>query len=240
MPLIPVRKILVSDGILEQLREMIYAGELPPEARIPPELKLAQELSVSRSSLREALNALVHMGCLYRKNKGLYVAPESRWKNAFSANLKRSLKEEQIGEMIEVRKIVEAEICSLAAKRATGEDITQLEEIFAEMKKHLHDPQAFAHSNHKFHLAIAASAKNEILKDLIEKLRDMLKDNISQIILRSQISARSLAYHQRILAAIKDGDAKRARAAMSAHLADVEKEFVKILYRRKDLPEEKT
>ena len=62
MPFKPVEKIVVSDGILEQIRDLIHSGEFSPGQRLPSEMKMSQFLSVSRSSLREALNALVYLG----------------------------------------------------------------------------------------------------------------------------------------------------------------------------------
>jgi GntR family transcriptional repressor for pyruvate dehydrogenase complex len=102
------------------------------------------------------------------------------------------------------------------------------------MKAHWGDPIAFIHSDHHFHLCVAKAAKNSILGDFIDKVRDLLKDNIALIIQRSNISKRSLHYHQRIYEAIRDGDVAQARKVMAAHLADIEKEFVKILYRPVD------
>ncbi|MDI6725482.1 MAG: FadR/GntR family transcriptional regulator [Smithellaceae bacterium] len=231
MPLKPVQKILVADGILEQLRDLIHSGEFPPGEKLPPEMKLAEQLSVSRSSLREALNALVHLGYLYRQNKGLYVAPEANRRKVISFDLDRSLEDRKIAEMIEVRQIIETELCARAAKRAIPEDINLLEDILTQMRIHLHDPVAFAESNHQFHLAIAKAGKNQTLLEIIEKVRDLLKDTISKVIAGSNISKRSLDYHIRILEAIKEGNASRSRQVMAAHIADVEKEFLKILYR---------
>lgn len=231
MPLKPVQKILVSDGILEQIREMIHSGEYPPGQRLPSEVKMAEHLSASRSSLREALNALVHLGYLRRQSKGMYVAPEAQWRTALSFHFSRSLEDQKIAEMIEVRKIIETELCALAAKRAGPEDIDALKESFEEMKTHIEDPVAFAKSDQQFHLSIAKAAKNSILGDFIEKIRDLLSYNISLIIQKSNISQRSLDFHQRIFEAIRDGDGTRARKVMAAHIADVEKEFVKILYK---------
>ncbi len=231
MPLKPVQKILVSDGILEQLREMIHAGELSPGERLPSEMKMAEHLSVSRSSLREALNALIHLGYLYRQSKGTYVAPEAHWPTNLSFYFSRSLEDQKIAEMIEVRKIIETELSALAAKRAEPEDIKALEESLHQMEVHFDDSKAFINSDHHFHLCIAKAAKNSILGDFIDKVRDLLKDNIALIIQKSSISRRSLRYHQQIFEAIRNGDASRARRVMAEHIADIEKEFVKILYR---------
>lgn len=237
MPLKPVQKILVSDGVLEQIRELVHSGELLPRERLPSEMKMAEHLSVSRSSLREALNALVHLGYLQRQNKGIYVAPESQWRTNLSLHFPRSQEDQNIAEMIEVRKIIETELCALAAKRAEPEDIKALEESLHQMKVQFNDSKAFIHSDHHFHLCIAKAAKNRLLGDFIDKIRDLLRDNIALIIQKSNISKRSLDYHQRIYEAIKEGDVVRARKVMAAHLADIEKEFIKILYRPVDAPQ---
>jgi GntR family transcriptional repressor for pyruvate dehydrogenase complex len=231
MPLKPVQKILVSDGILDQIREMIQSSELPPGQRLPPETSLAKHLSVSRSSLREALNALVHLGYLQRHNRGVYVAPESHWRTNLSFHFLRSREDQAIAAMIEVRKIIEPEVSALAAKRAETDDLKALEESLRQMKTQVDDSNAFIHSDHHFHLCVARAAKNSVLGDFVEKIRDLLRSNISLVIQKSDISRRSLDYHQRIYEAIKEGNAAQAKKVMGAHIADIEKEFLKILYR---------
>ena len=230
MPFKPVEKILVSDGILEQIRDLIHSDEFLPGQRLPSELKMAALLSVSRSSLREALNALVHLGYLQRQKRGVYVSPRMKWQASPPPPFFRSQEDLDVAEMIEVRKIVESELCALAAKRAESEDIKALEQNLEEMEAHLEDPEAFITSNQNFHLRIAKAAKNHILEDFIINIRNLLKSNITLVIEKSAISRRSLGYHRRIFEAIRDGDVSRARRTMSDHVADIEKEFVKILY----------
>jgi len=231
MPLKRVEKILVSDGILEQIRDLIHSGEFPSGERLPSEVKMAEHLTVSRSSLREALNALVHLGYLKRRNRGIYVNPEIHWRTSLSFPFPRSQEDLNIAEMIEVRKIIETELCALAAKRAEAEDIKALGKSLQEMKNELDDPAAFINSNQRFHLCIAKAAKNRILEDFVVKVSDLLRSNIAMVIEKSTISKRSLGHHRRIFEAIRKGDVSRARRAMAEHLADIEKEFVKILYR---------
>ena len=231
MPLKRVEKILVSDGIFEQIRDLIHSGEFPSGERLPSEVKMAEHLAVSRSSLREALNALVHLGYLKRRNRGIYVNPEIHWRRNLSFPFPRSQEDLNIAEMIEVRKIIETELCALAAKRAEEGDIQALEKSLQEMKNQLDDPAAFIDSNQLFHLCVAKAAKNRILEDFIVKVSDLLRSNIAMVIEKSTISKRSLGHHRRIFEAIRKGDVSRARRAMAEHIADIEKEFVKILYR---------
>ena len=206
MPFKPVEKILVSDGILEQIRDLIHSGEFLPGQRLPSEVKMAALLSVSRSSLREALNALVHLGYLQRQTRGIYVNPSVNWRATPSFRFSRSQEDLDVAEMIEVRKIVESELCALAAKRAEPEDIKALEQNLDQMGARLNDPKAFITSNQNFHLRIAKAAKNHILEDFIVNIRNLLKSNIALVIEKSAISRRSLVYHRRIFEAIRDGD----------------------------------
>jgi GntR family transcriptional repressor for pyruvate dehydrogenase complex len=129
-----------------------------------------------------------------------------------------------MAEMIEVRKIIETELCALAAKRAEAEDIKALEKTLKKMKVRLNDPVAFTNADHHFHLCVAKAAKNSILRDFIKTIRDLLRDNIATIIhQRSTISSRSLGYHQQIFEAIKDGDVGSVSKVHVGHLADIEK-----------------
>jgi GntR family transcriptional repressor for pyruvate dehydrogenase complex len=230
MPLKPVRKVLVSDGIVEQLKGLVDSGELSPGSRLLSETKLAEQMSVSRSSLREALNALVHLGYLERRNRGLCVASDATRRASTPLPLSRSREEVSIAEMIEIRKIVETQLCSLAAKRAEPDDIRALGQDLQKMKAQVDHPEEFIASDHHFHLSIAKAAKNSILGEFIERVGDLFRSNIALIVQKSAISRRSLRFHQQIFDAIRSGDAPRARRAMADHIADIEKEFVRILY----------
>jgi GntR family transcriptional repressor for pyruvate dehydrogenase complex len=234
MPLKPVRKLLVSDGILEQIRGMVHSGELSPGQRLLSETKLAEQLSVSRSSLREALNALIHLNYLERRNKGLFVTAGNEWQKNLPVSIARSKEEYSIAEMIEVRKVVESQICVLAAKRAEQEDLDLLEECLNRMRAEMNVPSTFIESDRQFHLALARSAKNSILADFVMRVQDLLGKNIALIVQKSPISKRSLHYHEQIFEAIRDGNSTRARRLMTEHLTDIEKAFVKILYQSKE------
>lgn len=61
--------------IQEYLAELIYSGELSPNAKLPSERELSQELGVSRMTVRRAITELVNEGLLVRYHgSGTYVA----------------------------------------------------------------------------------------------------------------------------------------------------------------------
>jgi GntR family transcriptional regulator len=59
-----------------QLRERITSGTWPPGMKMPSERELIALLGVSRTTIRQALDALLHAGLLDRRHgSGTYVAP---------------------------------------------------------------------------------------------------------------------------------------------------------------------
>lgn len=67
-PFYPVQESSpLPDRVAEQLRSMIIDGTLDPGARLSNEPELAKALSVSRSTLRAALDRLVRDGLIVRK-----------------------------------------------------------------------------------------------------------------------------------------------------------------------------
>jgi DNA-binding FadR family transcriptional regulator len=72
----PIKPQRVSDQVFEQLRDLIFRGQLRSGAKLLPERELALALRVSRPTLREAINKLVHLGLVvHRQGQGTFVGP---------------------------------------------------------------------------------------------------------------------------------------------------------------------
>ena len=70
----PIKVKRVSDQAYEQIRDLIFRGQLKPGEQIMPERDLAQALGVSRPTVREAIKQLVTMGLLeHRQGQGTFV-----------------------------------------------------------------------------------------------------------------------------------------------------------------------
>ena len=61
----PVRSQTAFEETLERLGTAIKLGLLPPGERLPAERELCRQLGISRSTLRQALTALVQSGHLH-------------------------------------------------------------------------------------------------------------------------------------------------------------------------------
>ena len=53
----PIKPKRISDQVFEQLKEMILRGQLKPGEQVTPERELSATLKVSRTTIREAINA---------------------------------------------------------------------------------------------------------------------------------------------------------------------------------------
>jgi GntR family transcriptional regulator, transcriptional repressor for pyruvate dehydrogenase complex len=226
----PVNKVLISSGIIDQIKGAIATGDLRPGESLPSEIKMAFQLRVGRSTVREALQVLIHLGFVERKGKETFVSPSVREK-LFPKDILQSYQaHRRIVEMIEVRKVVESFLAESAAVRANEEVIELLGKDLEEMENSVGDIKKFIASDHQFHLRIAEGAQNKVFYDLMLGIRDILRDNQELILLKSQaILPRSMEFHRKIYLAIKGKKPKMARKQMLAHLIDIENEMYTIL-----------
>ena len=226
---VQTRKVYME--IVEQIQDLIKTGRLKPGDKLPPERILVDKLGVSRPPLREAMSALEILGIIEsRGGKGNFI------KNTFNPasyaqQLKELEKEESPFELLEARKAVETEIAGLAAKKATPEDIKEIEEALDRMRNALSDTPRVMEFDRQFHVAIARAAHNSILFQMMNYLADGLKESLWVNIKRKSWalpghSQKYLEEHAKLLKAIKEGDKKAARRTMYSHLADVEEDLL--------------
>lgn len=226
----PVNRVLISDGIIDQIKNLILKGDLKPGDLLPPEIRMASQMGVGRSTLREALQVLIHLGFIERKGKETIVSPSVHEKLFPRDILSHYQAHKGVMEMIELRKVVESFLAESAAVRASQEVIERLGRILKEMEESVGDVQRFVASDHQFHLCIAEGVQNKIFYDLMMGIRSLLRDTQRLVLSKSRdILPRSMEFHRKIYLAIKGRKPKLARRLMLAHLADIEKEMYHIL-----------
>lgn len=221
----PIRVKRASDQIFEQLRDLIFRGELKPGEQLVPERELAQAFGVSRPTVREAINKLVTMGLVeHRQGQGTFVRSHeaTREHNPLAAIIGQ---ETSLEDLLEVRMGLEAQSALLAAERATPEDIQRLEETLAAMEEEYVEGRLGIEEDVAFHMDLAYATKNPVqvyimrsFHDLLhfgieENLRHLWEDPANLPIIRQQ--------HRRIFQAIKDHDPEAAYEAMKAHITFV-------------------
>ena len=212
------RSTLTSD-IYAQLVAHLINGVWSEGQRIPPERELGVQLGVGRTSLREALKALEIMGMIEtRLGDGTYVCHRSEFLSRPLLWAIMGSDSSDASELIEARRFIESELVSLAASRATADDLKEIGDCMDQMELHLSDPISFQEADINFHLAIGQAAHNRILQNALQLIRNLMHHWIGKALTGEGVPQAALDQHKQIFMAIAKRNAERARAAMSAHL----------------------
>lgn len=222
----------LSAPLVERIRALIAGRQLVPGARLPAERKLADELSVSRSSLREALQKLVGEGVLFSRHGGGYYlsdAPPPWSEQRIVQPLKALVADDPDyrNDILEARHAIEASTAWYAALRATDADKEKLQSCFdAIQQQESLSPEMAAQADVRFHLAIAEASHNVVLLQTMRGFFDLLQSSVAhsreRMYSAPTIFARLTDQHEAILLAILAGDAERAGQAARQHLGFVQ------------------
>jgi GntR family transcriptional regulator, transcriptional repressor for pyruvate dehydrogenase complex len=218
----PIARMSLKDAIIERLGRLIEEKQLQTGARLPPELTLARSLGVSRSSVREAVSALVSYGLLARRaGYGTYLTAGIGPLIGRGLALRLTLDPQAFRHILEARKVLEGEFAYLAADRARREDLQAIEAHLKAMRLHARNPELSVREDFAFHMAIARSARNPVLFDVLNYLSDLVFRSHRAVTQSGGLSPSAMAFHERIAAAIARRSPAEARRLMLQHLDDV-------------------
>jgi len=212
------------------LADAIHTGVLAPGMPIPAERVLCQEFGVARTSVREAIQGLVIAGYVERRGNRSVVAERLPNVN-FTGDDRKAL----VTQLFEVRQIIEPAIGELAARRAADDE---REEIVALAALNPRDLAEFREIDRRFHATLALYCGNPMLNEVHAKalatlfgsgeLASLLYAEVNRAEV-NEIIASSTEAHRAIADAVAKGYARKAQAAVVAHLDDVERRMVERL-----------
>jgi DNA-binding FadR family transcriptional regulator len=217
-PLRTARRAGLIDQVIDQLRSQITSGAWPIGGRIPTENELSQLTGTSRNTVREAVQSLVHVGLLERRQgSGTYVLASSELAGAVSRQVATS----RARHVLEVRRALEVGGARLAAQYRTDEDVAEQRRLIAERNdaSARADADAAVAADVALHLAIVRSSHNPLLVDLYENVVGALDESVRTNLSRS--GRIDDAEHVALVAAIAAGDAERAGWEAACFLDDL-------------------
>lgn len=144
--------------VYERLREAIVSGEIAPDTRLLQE-QLAASLGVSRTPLREGLLRLEREGFLYTvPRRGMFV---------------RSLTIDQIGELYQLREVVEPFAARLACEAAGEDDLVRIAAIQKEHERaYPRDVLSAFRGNFDLHTSLVHSCPNRQMYEFLLNIWD--------------------------------------------------------------------
>lgn len=220
---VPAHEPRLYRVVADRIQALIQEERVMPGSRLPSERDLASKLSVSRTSLREALIALELGGVIeVRGGSGVYVTekPEE------PADLA------EVGpgpfEVLSARRLIESEIAAIAARVATDAAIDGILRAVLDMEKNHDNYSSNEQADRNFHLSIAQATGNSALVGTVEYLwnqRGRLWHKLKEHFQTEDLRQQTLKDHRAILEAIAAHDPAEARKAMRAHLERVTRTF---------------
>jgi DNA-binding FadR family transcriptional regulator len=214
----------LADQAARNLMAFIQAKALKPGSFLPPETQLAADLGVSRPIIREALKSLEGKGIIeVVSGKGAVIKPLDGQQLELYFQRAIEIESEAIIDLLELRKGIEVQSAVLAAQRCTADELATLAQIVAEMRRNLHDPEAYVELDMAFHNQIAAMTRNTMIRTLVGALRAAINSTINESMFRKQTDEQLehvQVGHETILASLQRGDPEKSGRAMTAHFAD--------------------
>lgn len=135
-------------------------------------------------------------------------------RTAFEATMNKRLASEDITNIIEVRRLIEPDICAMAAKRGTADDLAILEKKHKNLIESYEEQRPdYIEADIAFHMQIAEMCHNPLLRDLYQAVINyyplFLKDSFLSFLETEHLDT---YLHKELVVSIKNGDAERARA----------------------------
>ena len=217
--------IRLADTVAAELEKRILEGSLKPGDRLPAERNLALDLSVSRPSLREAIQKLVSKGLLStRHGGGTFVT--DRLEAHFADPWQDLVKGHPLlhRDLLEFRQMLESEAARLAADRSTDVDIKRLDAVYSKLAEVYasDDLAACIDADVAFHQVIAEAAHNVLIGHLSASLMRVIhghvSTNLGHLHARPQRWDQLKAQHRAIWQAIREGKPQDAAQAARGHI----------------------
>lgn len=203
----------VADELLRQIRE----GTLKPNDALPTERELMARFAVGRNTVREAVQALVTMGVLdVRPGRGARVLNATSAAVIEAVTMSALLAEQTVNDLFDFRALLEGEMASLAAERATESDLGSIREAQTTHERVARHGLSVHEVDLAFHRAIAHASRNAIYTGVHDALCDLLTRTrpATDTVLGAEDSA---SEHREILNAITRRDPVQSREAMRNH-----------------------
>jgi GntR family transcriptional regulator, transcriptional repressor for pyruvate dehydrogenase complex len=230
----PIKPKRISDLVFEQIRDLIFKGDLQPGDKLMTERELAENLGVSRPTVREAINKLVALRLLeHRQGQGTFVNSPSLLTESNPLGIMDG-QDVSVTDMLEVRLGLECNAVMMAARRATSEDIRDMEKNLQTMITEIKEGGLGSTGDVSFHMALAYSTKNivqiHIMKSFYDYLHYGIKESLQQLYADPANLQKMIEQHSSVIQAIRERNPEAAYEAMRQHITFV-LEFFKHLGR---------
>lgn len=216
----PVQAPTTFEETVERLGTAIRLGLLAPGDQLPPERDLAEQLSISRSTLRQAISTLTQSGHLIAvrgRGGGTFVSQSPPLTGESPVDLDSG----HWRDVLDQRLAVECGCALLAAERRTPEDLERLHERVDAMRGAM-EFGAYRRADVDFHLTVAEAAHSPRLVAAMTETQGQMTELIGHIPHPPDVLEHANQQHLRITDALEGRDGDLAVRLLREHLRGTE------------------
>ncbi len=219
-----IKKKLVVQEVMEQMKNLIASQQFKPNDRIPTETELAELFGTGRTTIREAIKVFQHLGILEPlPRKGTFVC-DSTHVSTEALTWAILLGRHENFELIDLRYIVEKR--SLEELLRNGKDPKSAETLrilradieamkAAKAGSSLDD---LVQADYHFHGTIIRASGNNVYINIYQTLKSFMHEEIKKTSMDDATSSAAIEEHQAIVEAIESRSEKRTYEALSNHI----------------------
>ena len=219
-----VKKKLIVQEVMEQMKNLIATKQFKPHDKIPTETELAGMFGTGRTTIREAVKVFQHLGILEpQPRKGTFVCDNTNVSTeALTWSILLGLHENF--ELIDLRYIIEKRSLEILIQKGndgvSGDTLGTLKEDVAKMKaaKAGSSQEELVQADYHFHGTIIRASGNNVYINIYQTLRSFMHEEIKKTSMDDATSTAAIEEHQAIVDAIESRSEERTYEALKSHI----------------------
>jgi GntR family transcriptional repressor for pyruvate dehydrogenase complex len=218
-----VKKKLIVQEVMEQMKGLIASNQFKPHDKIPTETELAEMFGTGRTTIREAMKVFQHLGILEpQPRRGTFVCDNT---NVSTEALTWSilLGRHENFELIDLRYIIEKRSLEILLREkdiVNSDTLRILKEDIEKMKaaKAGSSQEDLVQGDYHFHGTIIRASGNNVYINIYQTLRSFMHEEIKKTSMDDTSSSAAIAEHQAIVDAIESRSEKQTYEALENHI----------------------
>lgn len=214
-----IKKVTVTEQIMEQIAGIITSGQLKPGDQLPNERDLADRLKVTRGRVREALRALSLVGLITIKaGEGSFVNEQEAPFSPETITWMFYSEIHNLDEVYAARKLIESEVYLIAAHRATQDEQDHLHQILDALiqAKNQQSPVAFLELLDQFDIYMGEICGSRIYAKLMQTVVHLRRETSLKLLKVPGAIKNSTEIRSALMLAIQSKDKKQVKDSIHA------------------------
>ena len=220
------------EAVASTLAQLIVGGGMAVGDYLVSENELSALYEISRPVVRQAIQRLATAGLVEtRHGVGTFVTSSDHWNLFDPLILTAFVQSDNLAaiapELVELRVMVEIECIGFAAERISAGELERLEQWLQRMERYTDDIERITQADLAFHAIIIGASHNRFLQGIMTYLGEPLYRArfLNMQLGGTQGRRRAQRAHRAIYTALAARDREAARAAMAAHMQQLEKDM---------------